>query len=329
MGISLLCLLLIFVFINPRQILNSVREADFGLLGLTALGILGFMLLRAVRWRFMLRYQVGYLPVFHVQNIGYMLNMYLPARLGDVARAILIGSTPPITVSQGISTMVVERILDMMFMVTLLPFTLATVPTLPEEIRRAALAAGVVALLAIIILIVAANKRPFFNRLATKILNRIPRLDTAAWVRRVDELLIGLDSLTRFKDGMILVLLSILVWLPILFAYQVGMMAVGLSVTLPMTAFVVCAAALSIAAPSSPGGVGVFQAGVIGALTTILGQPGAESASFAFAYHATNYLVLTILGFIGFMATGSTLRHVMDTTQGYLRRQKSAGVEEV
>ena len=155
--------------------------------------------------------------------------------------------------------MVVERLLDMMFIVALLPFTLVTVDTLPTGLRQGALAIGIVAVIGIVILIVAANLRGFFTKLAEKIFNLISFLDTETWTRRVDDLLKGLDSLTRLKDGLILLLLSILVWLPIIFAYQMSLQAVGLEVTTGMAAFVVCAAALSIAAPSSPGGVGVFK----------------------------------------------------------------------
>jgi hypothetical protein len=320
-AVSLLCLIAIFLFIDPRDIIDAFRQANYAYLGLTGLGVLLFMLIRAVRWRFMMGNQVKYGQVFHVQNIGYMLNMYLPFRLGDVARAVLMGSVPPLTISQSISTMVVERVLDMMFIVVLLPFTLAYAPTLPPEFRQAALMTGVLAVIAIVVLIVAANQRPFFRRLASSILSRIPWLNTETWVRRVDDILKGLDSLTRFKDGAILLFLSILVWLPIIFAYWIGMQAVGLDVTVPMAAFVVCAAALSIAAPSSPGGVGVFQAGVTAALA-LLGQPAAASASFAFAYHAMNYVVLTILGLIGIAATGSTIGAVVRTTQNYMKREK-------
>ncbi len=321
MAISALCLVAIFFFIKPRDIIDAFRHVNYVYLAMSAVGILVFMVVRAIRWQFMLSSQLRYGQVFHVQNIGYMLNMYLPFRLGDVGRAVLMGSVPPVSIVQSISTMVVERLLDMMFIVALLPFTLASVPILPPELRQAALVTGIIALTAIIVLIVAANQRPFFHRLATAVFNRIPHLNTKTWVRRVDDMLKGLDSLTRLKDGAMLLILSILVWLPIIFAYQVGMTAVGLDVTTPMAAFVVCAAALSIAAPSSPGGVGVFQAGVIGALT-LLGQPDAESASFAFAYHAMNYLNLTLLGLIGLTATGSTFGHVLQTTQNYLKRQK-------
>lgn len=345
-AVSVLCLIAIFIFINPRDILDAFRRANYVYLALTGLGVLAFMFLRAIRWRFMLGDQIRFGQLFHIQNIGYMLNMYLPLRLGDVARAVLIGSVPPVTIAQSISTMVVERLLDMMFVVALLPFTLAAVPTLPPEFRRPALLIGIIAVMGITALILAANNRPFVQRVTTAVAawvknkaayhagagspfrgKRIYRLlaktNPEKWVRRVDDTLKGLDSLTRPKDGAILLILSVLVWLPIIFAYHVGMTAVGLNVTIPMTAFVVCAAALSIAAPSSPGGVGVFQAGVTAALA-ILGQPGGPSASFAFAYHAMNYLILTILGLMSLAATGATFSHIVQTTRGYLKRQKSA-----
>jgi uncharacterized membrane protein YbhN (UPF0104 family) len=152
------------------------------------------------------------------------------------------------------------------------------------------------------------------------VLDRIPFLNTEKWVRRVDDLLGGLSSLTRLKDGLGLILLSLLTWLPILFAYYVGLRAVHLELTLAMAGFVVCAAAFSIAAPSSPGQIGVFHAGVIAALT-VLGQPEAPSASFAFLYHALNLLMMVILGMIGLTSTGATLSHVVATTQGFMRRQ--------
>lgn len=319
--ISVVCLVAIFFFIRPAEILAALRTANYSYLGLTALGVLVFMAIRAVRWRYMLNNDVAWLEVFHIQNIGYMLTNLLPLRIGDVARAVLIGNVPPVTLARGISTMVVERILDMLFIVTLLPFTLAEVEQLPDWIQAVARAWGIAALAIIIMLIVAANQRPFANRIATFILDRLPFLDTGAWLRRLDDLLAGLNSLTRLKDGLVLILLSILTWLPIIFSYYYTMRAVNLAPTVPMAGFVVCAAAFSIAAPSSPGQIGVFHAGVIAALR-ILGQPEGQSASFAFLYHALNLLLMVILGFIGVYATGATFGNVVASTQAFIKRRE-------
>jgi uncharacterized protein (TIRG00374 family) len=320
MLISLVCLGAIFYFIEPAEIVVALRTARYEYLLASALGIVAFLVLRAVRWRFLLDNDAPWWTVFHIQNIGYMLTNLLPLRLGDVARAVLIGNVPPITIARGVSTMVIERILDLLFIVTLLPFTLSLVEQLPEWMRAAALASGFLALAGILVLIVAANQRPFAMRLARNILTRLRLGRFESGLELLDNLLAGLSSLTRVRDGLILLVLSVLVWLPILLAYYFTLRAVHMQPTAEMTAFVVCAAAFSVALPSSPGQVGVFHAGVIAALQ-VLGQPAAESASFAFLYHALTMVVVILLGLWGIASTGATFRQVVASAQS-LRRQK-------
>jgi glycosyltransferase 2 family protein len=259
--------------------------------------------------------------VYHIQNIGYMLTQLLPLRLGDVARAVLIGSVPPITIAQSVSTMVVERILDLLFFIVLLPFTLSEVEALPTWMQSYARGLGVASLGIIAVLIIAANQRPFIQRITTFIFDRLPFFNTENWVIRVDGLLAGLNSLTNPRDGLVLIFLSIIVWIPVLFAYQMALTAVYIQTTWIMTAFVVCAAAFSVAAPSSPGQVGVFHAAVTFALVQVLQQPEGASASFAFLYHAMNMVLMISLGLIGLFRTGATFSHVVASARRF--RQKT------
>lgn len=308
--VSIASLAAIFFFIEPAAIWSALQTANYAYLLLAAGGIFLFLLLRAVRWRFMLRHDAPLSTVFHIQNIGYLATNLLPLRLGDVVRAVLIGNVPPITLARGLSTMVVERVLDMLFVVTLLPFTLAEVKTLPNWMQSAARASGFAAVVAIVLLVVAANQRPFVHRLATALLQFIPRFNAATWLRRLDDLLAGLSSLTRLGEGGVLVALSVLLWLPIVGAYYLALTAVHIQPTWSMAAFVFCASAFSVALPSSPGQIGVFHAGVIAALQ-LLGQPEAASASFAFLYHALNLLLMVFIGLYGIQRTGSTFSHVL------------------
>ena len=320
--VSAIGLASIFYFVKPSQIIDALKSARYGYVGLSIIGIVIFMLLRALRWRFMLNNDVPYWELFHIQSIGAMLTNTLPFRIGDIARAVMIGSVPPVTIARGVSTMVVERILDMMFIVTLLPFTLAEVVRLPDWMRSGARASGILAIGATAIVILAANNRKLAGRIATWTLDRIRFLDTDTWVSRVDELLAGLSSLTHLKDGLILLVYSVVIWIPIIAAYYAVLLAVNIQPTWPMAGFVVCAAALSIAAPSSPGQIGVFHAGVLAALA-VMGQPEAESASFAFLYHALNVLMMVILGSIGFIRTGATFGQVVASAQKFMKRSDS------
>lgn len=321
MGVSVLCLALIFIFIKPSEILAQLKNASYGYLALTGLGIFLFLVIRAVRWQFMLGHQVSWTAVFHIQNIGYMLSNLLPFRAGDVARAVLIGNVPPVTLAQGISTMVVERVLDLLFILVLLPFTVAAVPALPDWMRESARVGQIVTVVAVTVLVVAANQRPLTGRIATAILQKIPKINqyTIAIVQQIDHLLAGLDSLTRLKDGATLVFLSILTWLPILFAYDMGMKAVHMQPTWIMTGFVVCAAAFSVAAPSSPGQIGVFEGGVIAALA-LFGYDKGVAGGFAFLYHFLNILIMAILGVIGFNSRNISFGSVMASVRASGKR---------
>jgi hypothetical protein len=322
--VSLICLGAIFIFIKPAEIITSLKDARIDKLLLTAMTIVLFLLLRAVRWQFMLqggyakKRPVPYRTVFHIQNIGYLLGNILPFRLGDVARAVLIGSVPPVTISLGLSTMITERVFDLLLMVAIFPFALVATSELPPETETAIRLVGLLAIFAAAVLIVAANQRSRAMSVVTNILNRTKLLDTPRWSGRFDDLLRGLETLTNWKDGLTLLILSVVVWLPIFASYYYGMQGLNMQPTIAETIFVVCIAAFSIAAPSSPGQIGVFEAGVTFALATLLGMPKAQAASFAFLYHAINYIVLGIFGVVGIFSIGSTFRNVLDTTRSFV-----------
>jgi uncharacterized protein (TIRG00374 family) len=322
--VGVACLAAVFIFYaKPGEIIETLRHVHIGYLALGALGIVAFLVLRAVRWRFMLDNSVPYVQVFHIQNIGYMLTQLLPLRLGDVARAILIGNVPPVTIAQGISTMVVERLLDMLVIVVLLPFTLSGITSLPDWMRSFALVSGFVAIAGIIVLIIAANQRERATSLADRLMARLlPFLDRTAWVRRFDDLLIGLKSLTSLRDGLMLTFLSIVVWVPVVMGYYFTIRAVGLEPTWVMAGFVVCAAAFSVAVPSTPGQAGPYHFAVITALQ-LYGQPALESAAFAFLYHFLNIVIMVIFGAIGILGTGVTFRNVVTSAQSFVSRQRT------
>ncbi len=320
--VGLACLAAVFVFYaRPGEIIDSLQHVRLGYLLAGGLGVAGFLVIRAIRLLFMLDNSIPYNKVFHIQNIGYMLSQLLPLRLGDVARVILIGNVPPVTIAQGLSTLVIERLLDLLFIVVLLPFTVSRITNLPDWMRSFAQGSGFVAIAGIGVLILAANQRERALRVVDSLLGRLlPFLDRASWVRRIDDLLLGLKSLTSVRDGIILILLTILVWVPVLIAYFFTMLAVNLEPTWTMAAFVMCAAALSVALPSTPGQVGPFHFAVITALQ-LYGQPAAESASFAFLYHVSSLLVMVLLGAIGILGTGVTFGHVIRSAQSFVSRQ--------
>lgn len=320
--ISLISLGAILFFVKPIDIWEALKHAEWSYVLLMVVGLVVFLVFRAVRWQFMLTRGTPWRSVFHIQNIGYMFNMTLPLRIGDMARAVLIGNVPPSTLAGGLSTMVVERLLDMLFVVTLLPFTVTAVTVLPEIMRNGAQFFGYVSIAGIVMLLVAANKRPFAINIATIILNKIPFLDTKSWTARLDNFLSGLNSLTNLKDSIILLGLSIIVWLPIIFTYYIGMRAFGIQPSPTQVGFLFCAAALSVAAPSAPGQVGVFHGGVIAAVVA-LGFNEDSGAALAIVYHAVNLVTMVAMGFIALSRIGTTFDQVLQSARGFLSKSPS------
>ncbi|MFZ1397504.1 MAG: lysylphosphatidylglycerol synthase transmembrane domain-containing protein [Candidatus Promineifilaceae bacterium] len=298
MAFSLLCLGGMFWVIEPAQIGQAIQHASPRYLWGTAVYLLIYLFLRAVRWRFLLGRRIPQTKLFHIQNIGQMLTQLLPFRLGDVARAVLVGQQPGLSVPQGVSTMVVERLLDMLLMVLLLPLALLQIDTLPGWLQQTALLSGAVTVSAIFFLVWVVKKRPFAHQLLTWLGSKSARLVTDSRHQQLDNLLDGLHALTQWRTALILLGLSLATWLPVILAYTAALQAVHLPPSLLNATFIMIVGAFAVAAPSSPGQIGVFHMGVIAAMTA-LGHPAEAAASLAVLYHAINFLLMVVSGLIG------------------------------
>lgn len=298
MAMSLLCLGGMFWVIKPSEIAQAVQQANPRYLLGTAVYLVIYLLLRAVRWRFLLGNRIRQGELFHIQNIGQMLTQLLPFRLGDAARAVLVGQQPGLSVPQGVSTMVVERLLDMLLMVLLLPLALLQLDILPTWLRQAALVSGVATVGVIFFLIVMANKRPLAHKLLTWSGSIWSQLQSGKLHQLLDRLLDGLQAFTQWRSALMLLGLSLLTWLPVVLAYNATLQAVHLPASLLTATFIMIAGAFAVAAPSSPGQIGVFHLGVIAAMTA-LNLPAEAAASLAVLYHALNFLVMVLAGIVG------------------------------
>lgn len=298
MVISLLCLGGMFWVIKPAEIARAIQQANPRYLLGTAVFLTLYLFLRAVRWRFLLGQRIGQTRLFHIQNVGQMLTQLLPFRLGDVARAVLVGQQPGLSVPQGVTTMVVERLLDMLLMVLLLPLALRQIDTLPDWLRQTALLSGAASVGLILVLIGVANKRPLAHTLLTWLGHKIPRLASVKIHQQLDNLVDGLTAFTQWRTALPLLGLSLLTWLPVVLAYDAALQAVHLPSSLLNATFIMIVGAFAVAAPSSPGQIGVFHMGVIAAMTA-LGQPAEAAASLAVLYHAINFLLMVLAGIVG------------------------------
>jgi glycosyltransferase 2 family protein len=323
--ISILALALAFRKVNLAEMWVELSGANFGLLALSVLLLLLFLVLRAYRWRLLFYPQQGLhiRNLFAVINIGYLVSNIFPARLGDVARAYLIGDTEPVSRTAAFSTVVAERVLDALCAVAGFFLVLPFAPV-PDWMVRSGLVVGVVALTAIILFVVLVRRREwtlrvldrilmalhwpdgeamgrFWARLAARsrlrFLARLPWLDRPQLERMAGSLIDGLSGITTLRQGPPLILFSVAIWVVISAFYWVSLLAFDPTQP-PVVGLAVCSVtALGMTVPSSPGFIGVFEF-LTRETLAIFGMGARTALTYALATHLIVYVLYTLLGVI-------------------------------
>lgn len=106
--------------ISLDELIASFKEVELIYI-LPALGIILLtFVVRAYRWQILLRpfKQIPVKDIYAPLMIGFMGNI-LPARAGEFLRAYLIGKKQGITFSGAFSTIIVERLFDLVFLLIL------------------------------------------------------------------------------------------------------------------------------------------------------------------------------------------------------------------
>ena len=123
---------------------EALRVANLTWLLPAAVLYLALFPLRGMRWRWLMR-GVAEVPVrtaTEVFMVGAMANNILPARLGDVARALVLSRQVGIPATTTFSNVMLERILDGLTVVGLLASVLVVAPPGAEWVRSVGAPAG-------------------------------------------------------------------------------------------------------------------------------------------------------------------------------------------
>jgi uncharacterized membrane protein YbhN (UPF0104 family) len=142
--------------------------------------------------------------------------------------------------------------------------------------------------------------RPEWGRRSVRwVLARVQRLDAERWASALDGLFDGLASLRSGRRALAILFWSLVTWALVVFFYWATLRAF-VDQPPPLAApFLVCVIGLGMAAPSSPGAVGVFHAIARYGLTEPFGVADDQAVAYAIVAHAFQYLTMCILGLVG------------------------------
>jgi hypothetical protein len=259
-------------------------------------------LLRAVRWRYLMDpiKRVDVASLFSALIIGYMANILMPAHLGELVRAYVLGKKREVSASSTFATIVVERIIDVFALLLLMVFALLLYP-FPDWINRAgyAMLVGTVGLFVFLILL----KRyyAFFERFLNLVFRPLPEGMQERLSRAVERFALGIVPLRSGWDYLVVAFLSVVIWVCYGFIIHLVLYAfdfVGLYRLPWWTSLVVLVVTtIGIVVPSSPGYVGTYH-WLCQVSLAMFAVPAGPALSFAILVHGVNFLPVLIVGLI-------------------------------
>jgi hypothetical protein len=309
--ISLIALYIAFVGVNWRAVGVALQDANYWLLVPAVPLLFVFIAIRAQRWR-LLFYpdtHVSLLATFGALNIGYMAGAVLPLQLGELARVYVLSDSQKLSPGRVLSTVAVERLLDvfalLLLLVLLLPFV-----DLPAWLAISSLVIAAIFVLPTVIVVIAVRDRPRVERWSDRIAGLLPERFRERARRIAHSLLDGLSALSNPKVLLSVIFWTFGSWMTSSCVVYLVMRAFSLDVPFAAAPFVLIATTFGFFVPSSPGAIGVYHAISIRTLTSVFGVPHDAAASYTLVVHALYLLSPTIVGACFFWWNHLSLRRL-------------------
>jgi uncharacterized protein (TIRG00374 family) len=296
--------------ISAVAVYLSVEKVDFKVLWtsfqsanyffLVPAGILQFLVffLKASGWRYLLmpaKKEVRLGSTFSVLVIGLMVNNLFPAKMGELARAYLIGEKERLPKTLCFSTILVEHLLDvlvlMIFLLLLMPLV-----SLPPWLRTSGTLVGFLALGLILVLFFVVRREEKFLGWISRLLSRLPHRFRDKIQKILQNVLQGMRVVT---GRYILYALGCLLgmWTTVFVVAYLVMAAFGLFLPFTAPIMVIIFVAFGKIIPSSPGGIGTLHYLILVVLMSF-GVSKEVALGCAILMHGFGYLVEVATGLV-------------------------------
>ncbi len=261
---------------------------------------------RSHRWILLLKpvCKVKLLNSFSLQMVGYFTNSIFPLRIGEIVRGVLLGRRANLPKSTAISTIVVERLLDVLSLLAIFTVT-GFLYELPKGFGKGALILGIFSLsLFLFMIYLAAAKNPLDGFIG-KLIGLLPEKISLIVSELFQNFVQGFSAFKSSKHLPIIAFETALLWF--LYGYQayIMMAAFGFTTDYPLVAasplistlVILSIFAVALAIPSAPAGVGTFHAAVVFTLA-LFDIPAEAAAGYAVTIHFLSFSFYIGAGFL-------------------------------
>lgn len=299
-GITLLCLFVFVRQVNVAEVLEALANFHWAHLvfGVASLAI-GYAL-RIIRWSMMLR-ATGAGATFGNCSAPFLgsiaLNNVLPLRLGDVVRALVFPRSMGITRTTATSSLIVERLIDLMTLLASLAIGLFAIQAIeiPAELKATAVS---LAIIGGVVLVLGFLFSGALGRAFSQLAARKEGTSSNGLIRfygTLGSLLNGFDVMSRPRLLLSMLAVSMLVWAGEAGLFYFVLLGAGVEGSPLVALLVMAVATLSTLVPSSPGYVGPFHLAAFTAIS-LVGGTAAQAGSYAVIVHLALWLPTTLAG---------------------------------
>lgn len=289
--LGILILVFLFTLTGFSVIFSILEKVSWYWIFFCCIALLLSFAIRTWRWSVLLR-SAGYVYprdiLFKCLMFSWFLNYLIPARLGDIARGVALKTTSDAPLGMTLSTIVIERIFDMVTLVLILGIaSLFFYNPSFVYIEFGAVAIIVVMFCSLLII---------FKYGETIIHFFEPRIHSL----RESILLLneGLISISKNPEAIVsCFFLSFLVWLFELSSIFFAARSVGFDLTFIDAIIAGVVAFMVIALPLTPASIGIYEATITGVLM-LFSVPSAIGMSIALVDHFARGLIIYVFGLI-------------------------------
>lgn len=293
-------LLFLFYKVDFHQLGVALKEANYWWLIPNIILIMVTMVFRAYRWKHMVQ-PIKIIPfsrLFSITMIGFMANNVLPFRLGEFVRAYSLSKKEQVSKSASLATIFVERIVfDLLALLAIFGVVLLISPL--EMFRELKISAAITVVAGFLGLLLAIYLSGH-NRRESHILKRIIGILPLRIRPQIEEVVArfatGLDFMRDWKRVFWVTYHTLLIWIIMGLSNYFVLLAFGFKLPLAASFVILVVVSILIMVPSSPGFVGVYHYGTVLSLG-FYGVRGEGAISCALVMHATQFLVITLVGF--------------------------------
>lgn len=244
-------------------------------------------LVRAERWHKILEHTgvtAKRVDCYALTTVGYMGNNVLPARAGEALRVVLLAPRCDASKRTVISSIVGERVLDVIALLTIFLVTvygvLSTSEVLPTDRPLLVTAIGLLLLAGGAVAIWVLRRHHFFERVRD-------------WLRPLADSPRALVS----RWGLVLLAGTFLLWTIEASVYWTVARAVEMDISMSGALYLVALTNFVAALPAAPGSLGTFDAAVAWG-THRLGATGSVAVSYVILIRFVLYVPITLVGLV-------------------------------